>query len=88
MEEPLVKTIQNWSLALSKLPVESPIGCEDVYQQDTCIQISSPGLKWQNTPNQGCNSTPSSIVPSEAEKDVFKSLVDEIYQFVLMHLNN
>lgn len=66
---------------LSQLPVEEPVGCEDVYGFDTVIQLVSPTLKWQNTPNQGCNSSPSSRVPSEKEKEEFKKLVDDLYSF-------
>ena len=74
--------LQGWLTTVSTLPTEEPIGCEDVYELDTVIQIVSPTLRWQNTPNQGCNSTPSLKKPSEAQKATFAALVNEMIAFI------
>ncbi|KAL2915014.1 hypothetical protein HK105_205336, partial [Polyrhizophydium stewartii] len=45
--------------AFQTLPHEDPVGGEDLYRLDTTIMIDSGSFKWQNTPNRGCNITPS-----------------------------
>jgi hypothetical protein len=60
------------------LPMEKPTASRDVYGFDVSISIVAPGLKWQNTPNQGCSITESSIVPNEEQRTTFKQIADEI----------
>lgn len=79
--------LEGWLATVSTLPTEEPIGCEDVYELDTVIQIVSPTLRWQNTPNQGCNSTPSLKKPSTAQKATFAALANEMIAFTASTLS-
>ncbi|KAJ3324444.1 hypothetical protein HDV06_006855 [Boothiomyces sp. JEL0866] len=67
------------------LPMEKPTGCMDIYGFDVSVKIEAEGFQWQNLPNQGCNSTPSSVVPTAEQKKQFKSIVDKINQLADKH---
>ena len=80
-DEKVKNLMQGWIKTLSQLPVEEPRGSEDIYGFDTVIQLVSSSLKWQNTPNEGCATTPSSRVPTKREKEEFKRLINELSSF-------
>ncbi|KAI9205926.1 uncharacterized protein BJ171DRAFT_500126 [Polychytrium aggregatum] len=55
------------------LPREEPVGGEDIYHLDTQIAIETPDFSWCNVANQGCNIVPSSVKPTDSQKQQFKA---------------
>lgn len=78
--------VDGWEAILKTLPIEEPKGCEDIYGLDYSLQFHSSDLKWANTPNEGCNSTPSTIVPSKEQKQRFQDIVNQIEIFASTHI--
>jgi len=62
-------------LGLSKLPVESPAGCQDIYEQDTSIAFYADKNFWRNGGPGGCVRGVSKIQPKAEQKAVFRDAV-------------
>ncbi|KAI8921562.1 hypothetical protein BC831DRAFT_476530 [Entophlyctis helioformis] len=74
-----VRSLIDETLAtFQSLPHENPIGGEDVYGYDVSIHIQSKSFNWQNTPNSGCNIHPSTVRPTDQQREIFKAFVDRI----------
>ncbi|KAJ3276223.1 hypothetical protein HDV01_005671 [Terramyces sp. JEL0728] len=67
------------------LPMEQPTGCMDIYGFDVSVKIDADGFRWQNLPNQGCNSSPSLVTPTAEQKKQFKAIVDKINKLADQH---
>ncbi|KAI8086080.1 uncharacterized protein BX664DRAFT_334866 [Halteromyces radiatus] len=64
---------------LGQLPVEEPIGSEDIYGFDTSIAFfSDDGFQWQNGGPEGCGHQPSSIQASPEQKQAFQALIQSL----------
>jgi len=61
---------------LKTLPVERPVGSEDIYGLDTSIAWGSEDLMWINGGPQGCGGGVSEVQPTDEEKAKFKRAVE------------
>ncbi|KAI7864684.1 hypothetical protein BDF14DRAFT_1884113 [Spinellus fusiger] len=60
---------------LKSLPVEEPVGSQDIYGLDTSIGFFSDDFQWQNGGPEGCGQDESSVQATPAQKEIFKALV-------------
>ncbi|KAI8903196.1 hypothetical protein EDD86DRAFT_250602 [Gorgonomyces haynaldii] len=63
--------------SLNQLPIEQPVGAQDIYRFDMSLSVQGDGFYWQNTPNQGCDIQESPL-PSDDQRQHFKRLCDLI----------
>ncbi|ORY99572.1 hypothetical protein BCR42DRAFT_385562 [Absidia repens] len=63
---------------LGQLPIEEPIGSEDIYGFDTSISFLSGDFKWQNGGPEGCTRNASSVQASPEQKQTFQKLVQTL----------
>ncbi|CAO3646919.1 unnamed protein product [Cunninghamella echinulata] len=63
---------------LQQLPVEEPLGSEDIYGLDTSIAFFSDDFQWQNGGPEGCGHGSSSKQPSEEQKQQFQEIVNSL----------
>lgn len=71
---------------LKTLPMEKPIGSEDIYGLDASIAWGSDDLMWINGGPQGCGGGTSTVQPTEEQKAKFKRAVD-ILQVLIQRAN-
>jgi len=60
------------------LPLENPMGGDDVYGFDTGVSVSISGRTWENRAPSGCIHTLSSVQPTDAQRAEFKRIVERI----------
>ena len=60
------------------LPVENPVGGEDIYWLDTGVSISICERTWANSAPSGCVHYQSSVQPTAAQRAEFKQIVERI----------
>jgi len=63
---------------LKQLPLEEPIGSDDIYGRDISLGFFTSDFQWQNGGPEGCTRSPSSTQPTEQQKAVFNELVDRV----------
>lgn len=68
----LVKELQS---ILKTLPVEDPLGSEDIYGLDTSIMWGSDDFTWVNGGAEGCGGT-SKVKATDEEKVKFKRALE------------
>ncbi|KAH8552484.1 hypothetical protein BGW37DRAFT_489157 [Umbelopsis sp. PMI_123] len=63
---------------LKQLPLESPIGSDDIYGRDISLGFFTDEFQWQNGGPEGCTRSPSSTQATEQQKAVFNELVERV----------
>ncbi|KAM3580381.1 hypothetical protein VKS41_007047 [Umbelopsis sp. WA50703] len=63
---------------LSQLPLEKPMGSDDIYGRDISLGFFTDEFQWQNGGPEGCNRSPSETQATEQQKAVFNELVERV----------
>ncbi|KAI8070484.1 hypothetical protein BC940DRAFT_271220 [Gongronella butleri] len=70
---------------LQSLPIEEPIGSEDIYGLDTSIAFFTDDFQWQNGGPEGCSRGVSTKKATDQQKQAFKGLVTQLVQLGQVH---
>eukprot|EP00735_Rhodelphis_limneticus_P015083 TRINITY_DN9238_c0_g1::TRINITY_DN9238_c0_g1_i1::g.13275::m.13275 TRINITY_DN9238_c0_g1::TRINITY_DN9238_c0_g1_i1::g.13275 ORF type:complete len:145 (+),score=9.16 TRINITY_DN9238_c0_g1_i1:85-519(+) len=73
----LAKLTENLKPIFS-LPVEEPRAGEDIYQYDTTLDVTIGDKHWNNEAPGGCCHSPSTIQPTEEQRNLFGQILQEI----------
>lgn len=71
--EALLRALE--SGGLWSLPVESPVGSEDIYRLDTSLAVGARDRTWRNAAPEGCVHGTSEVRPSAKEAERFRKCV-------------
>ncbi|KAJ2961253.1 hypothetical protein NQZ79_g3508 [Umbelopsis isabellina] len=63
---------------LSQLPLEKPMGSDDIYGRDISLGFFTDEFQWQNGGPEGCNRSPSETQVTDQQKAVFNELVERV----------
>ena len=63
---------------LWKLPVESPVGIEDIYRKDTSLTVRTGDKQWRNGGPGGCSRGKSKIQPTAKQRTAFQMLLASV----------
>ena len=64
---------------LKKLPLENPVGGEDIYQQDISLGVFTDQWQWMNQAPGGCVRMKSKTTPTTKQKEKFQEMVHQVH---------
>lgn len=74
--------IEELEAILKSLPIENPVGVQDIYGLDTSIAFGNGDLQWMNGGPNGCGTGESDVQPTDEQKAAFQKAIALIKEIV------